>query len=97
MDKKTYTARFKFEVVLETLESGNVVEVSRKYNINANMISTWRKQFKESGYQVFESSVDKEVQNLSSKVAKLEQLIGKKEVELALMKNFFDHHKSRSG
>jgi len=97
MNKKIYSPRFKFGVVLESLETNNVAAVSRKHSINANMVSMWRKQFRENGSLVFENTVSKELQDLRSKIAKLEQIIGKKEVELSLMKNFFDFHNSKNG
>lgn len=96
-NKKAYSPKLKFDVVMETIETNNVAEISRKYTINANMISTWRKHHKENGYQVFETTANKEIVKLRGHLAKLEQLLGKKEVELALMKNFFDFHKPQSG
>lgn len=96
-NKQLYSPKMKFDLVMETVNTGNVAEVSRKYNVNANMISTWRKQFKDNGYRIFETATDKEILSLRRQLAKLEQLIGKKEVELALMKNFFDFHNPQSG
>jgi hypothetical protein len=49
----------------------------------------------EKGKQVFETDTDKEKEDLKKKVAKLEQIIGKKEVELNLLKNFSDFYESR--
>lgn len=92
--KQPYSSRFKFERVLETFQRDNVVEVARKYDLNANMISNWRKQFLDNGHKIYQSSPDKEVTDLRKKVVKLEQLIGKKEVELAFMKNFLDNWES---
>jgi len=46
---------------------------------------------------MFETTPDKENRELKQKVEKLEQLIGKKEVELALIKNFVDFYESHGG
>lgn len=97
MERKKHTAKFKFTCVVETLKTDKVVEVARKYGINANQLSTWRKQFLDSGYEVFETTADKEKEDLKAKVSKLEQIIGKKEIELTLIKNFADFYASQSG
>jgi len=97
MSKTAYTSRFKFEVVLKSYQSDSVSQVSRKYNVNPNLISTWRRHHLDNGYQIFESTINKEVLGLRKQVAQLEQLVGKKETELALMKNFFDFHTGQNG
>jgi len=49
-----YSARFKFDVVVETLSSQNHdAEVARKYGIHPVTLSAWKKQFLEQGDQVF--------------------------------------------
>jgi transposase-like protein len=97
MYKKTHTAKFKFESVKETIEKNNVGEVARSKGLNANLLSTWRKQFLDHGAELFESNNDKEKLELKKQIARLEQLVGKKEVELGLLKNFFEYYESRSG
>ena len=49
------------------------------------------------GYHVFETTPDKEKEKTNKKIAKLEQMIGKKEVELNLLKNFSDFYESENG
>lgn len=97
MSKTNYTPRFKFNVVVESYKTDSVTQVGRKYNVNPSLISTWRRHHLDSGYQIFESTVNKEVLGLRKQVARLEQLVGKKETELALMKNFFDFHTGQNG
>jgi transposase-like protein len=92
--KKQHTSKFKFEAVLESFKKDNVNEVARANDINANMISNWRKIFLENGYKIFESAPDKEAKELKNKIAKLERMIGKKEIELNLLKNFSDFYES---
>jgi len=82
---------------METFKEGSVSVVARKYGLNANQLSTWRKQLLDNGYEVFETTKDKEREDLKKKVGKLEQIIGKKEVELNLIKNFADFYSSQSG
>jgi transposase len=95
--RKKHTARFKFTAVLETIQKDNVAEVALKYGINANQLSTWRKRFLDDGYEVFESTKDQEEQRLEKKFAKMEQLLGKKEVELSLLKNYLDFYAPPDG
>ena len=97
MKRKRHTPKFKFSCIMETFKTGSVAEVARKYGVNANQISTWRKQLLDNGYEVFETTADKERQTLRKKITKLEQIIGQKEVELNLIRNFADFHASQSG
>ena len=86
--RRSYSASFKFKVVLEALESGKTdSEVARAYDVHPVTLSNWKKKFVEEGAKVFGG--DSVVKEKDQKIAKLEQMLGKKEVELALMKNFF--------
>ena len=94
--KNTYTPQFKFERAIDSLKSENVSEISRKYGLNANLLYLWRGQLIERGASVFTAAPNQEVNHLKAKVGRLEQLIGKKEVELNLLKNFSDFYSSRN-
>jgi len=96
MSKKQHSSKFKFEAVLESFKRDSVNEVARSKDINANMVSTWRKILINNGHKIFDKAPDKEVTTLRSKVAKLERLIGKKEIELNLLKNFSDFYDSEN-
>jgi hypothetical protein len=49
-------------------------------------VSNWKSQFLDEGPNVFGS--DDELKRQQKKIADLERLLGKKEVEIALLKNF---------
>ena len=66
-------------------KTGNLSEVSRKYGVGVNVLSKWRQSLLERGYRVFENGPDQENQHLRKQVGKLEQMVGKKEVELNLL------------
>ncbi len=87
----------KLEIVLKTLESNSATEVARKYGVSVHLISTWKRQLLDSADSVFKNSTDKEVRRLQKKIAKLEQIIGQKEVEISLVNNFVDFYKSPDG
>jgi transposase-like protein len=90
MTRKKYTSKFKFEIVLQTIKTDSVTEISRKYGINPTLIAKWKSQFMQNGYMAFQKDEDAKMTELQNKVSKLEQIIGKKEVELSLVKNFLD-------
>lgn len=84
---KRYSAKFKFQVVLELLESDRTVpQVARSYDVHPNTLYRWKETFLENGSEVFGG--DEQLKEYEQKIDELEQLLGKKEVELALAKNF---------
>ena len=94
--KATYAPQFKFERAIDSLKSDNVSEISRKYGLSANLLYLWKGQLLERGFQIFATSPDQAVGELKAKMARLEQMLGKKEVELSLLKNFSDFYSSRN-
>ncbi len=93
--RNVYSSKFKLERALEAISSDNVAEVARKYNLGTNLLCLWKKQLIERGTTVFDSSPDKSINQLKAKVSRLEQMIGKKEIELNLLKNFSDFYSSQ--
>ena len=84
---KRYTARFKFQVVLETLRGMKAVgQVARSYGVHPVTISHWKKDFLEKGPEIFAQETT--IHEYEKRVEELERLIGHKEVEIALLKNF---------
>jgi transposase len=84
---KRYTARFKFQVVLETLRGTKAIgQVARSYGVHPVTISHWKKDFLEKGPEIFAQETT--IHEYEKRVEELERLIGHKEVEIALLKNF---------
>ena len=94
--KNSYTPQFKLDRSIEVIRTNNASEVARKYAMDANLLYIWRDQLIERGVKVFETSPDQTVNELKAKVGRLEQMVGKKEVELSLLKNFSDFYASRN-
>lgn len=94
---RQYSARFKFECAVEALKRDSLVEVSRKHNVTPKLLSKWRLQFIENGHKIFETVPDKENSILKNQIIKLEQLVGKKEIELSFMQNFLGNLDSPHG
>ena len=87
MVKRKYTAKFKFQVVLEILRGQKEIgQVARAYGVHPITLGLWKKEFLEHGPEVFGGSDT--VRGYDQKIRELERLIGQKEVEIALLKNF---------
>ncbi len=87
MARKRYSAKLKFQVVLEALSGEKTPgQIAKQYGIHANSVGLWKKQFLERGAEIF--AEDNTVQEYERRLAELEQLLGKKEVEIALLKSF---------
>ena len=94
--KAKYTPQFKLDRALEILRTDNVSEVARKYGLNPNILYVWRDQLVQKGTVIYETAPDQVVNELKRKVGRLEQMIGKKEIELNLLKNFSDFYSSQN-
>ena len=87
MARKRYSAKLKFQVVLEAITGEKTPgQIAKQYGIHPNSVGLWKKQFLERGAELF--AQDDSVQEYERRLADLEQLLGKKEVEIALLKNF---------
>lgn len=94
--RKGYTPQFKFDRVIEAIKKDNLSEISRRYGVNVNLISKWRSQLLTQGSRLFVTAPDQENKLLKTKISRLEQMLGKKEVELNLIKNFSDFYASQN-
>lgn len=86
---KRYSPTFRFQVVLELLKGDReATEIARVYNIHPVSVSRWKQEFLEKGAEVF--GKDTTVAQYEKKIKELEQLLGRKEVEIALLRNFME-------
>lgn len=84
---RRYTSRFKFQVVLEVLRTTkNIGQVAKMYGVHPVTITNWKKELIEKGPEIF--GQQNTLQEYEKKIQELERLIGHKEVEIALLKNF---------
>jgi len=85
--KRRFTAKLKLQVVLEALRGEKTpAQIAKAYGVHPNSIGLWKQTLLEKGALVFEST--SEHGDEARRIAELEQLLGKKEVEIALLKNF---------
>jgi transposase len=83
--RKVYSSRVKFQAVLEVIKGKPVGEVARLYGFHPTMFHKWKRKFEEKGYTIFEERKTDENQK---KLDDLTRLVGKKEIEIELLKNF---------
>jgi transposase len=84
---KRYSPKFKFQVVLELLTgTKTAAQVAKAYGIHPNTAGAWRRSFLEKGPEIF--AQDGTIAQYEERLAELERLLGKKEVEIALLKGF---------
>jgi transposase-like protein len=84
--KRHFSSRVKFKIVMEVLTGERTpAQIAKAYGVHPNSIGYWKKTFMERGPEIFESGGGSERER---RIADLEQLLGKKEVEIALLKNF---------
>ena len=84
---KRYSAKLKFQMVTELLTGDKSTgQIAKVYGVHPNTVNAWKKAFFEKGPDVF--SQNSVVAEYERRIADLERLIGKKEVEIALLKNF---------
>ena len=89
---KRYTPKFKFQAALELLTGDKTsAQIAKAYGIHPNTLNIWRQTLLEKGPEIF--AKDGTVAEYEQRIGELEQLIGKKEVEIALLKNFLGRTK----
>lgn len=60
MKKRTYTAEFKTQVVLEVLrEEKTLSEIASEHEVHPNQIRNWKREFLEKASSIFEDSKEK--------------------------------------
>ena len=85
--RRRYSPKVKFQAVLEVLTGDKTPgQVAKAYGVHANSVGLWKKTLLEKGPEIF--AQDNTVEQYERRIADLEQLLGKKEVEIALLKNF---------
>ncbi len=93
MAKRRYSARFKFQVVMEVLRGQRQMgQIARAYGVHPITLGLWKKEFIEHGAEVFGRG--ESVRGYEQRIRDLERLLEQKEVEIALLKNFWGRTES---
>jgi transposase len=88
--QKRYSAQMKFQVVLESLQRKRPA-----YGVHPITLAKWKKHFVEHGSEVFGGK--EEMKRSQQHQARLERMVGQKEVEIALLRNFLGDPGDASG
>jgi transposase-like protein len=84
---RRYSPRLKFQVVLEALSGERTPgQIAKSYDVHPNTVGIWKKRLLDEGPEIF--ARDSTVKQYERRIAELEQLVGKKEMEIALLKGF---------
>jgi transposase-like protein len=85
--KKKYSPKFKFDVVIEALTGDRCdSEVARAHGIHPVTLCKWKQEVLDKGPEIF--SKDQTTRGYERRIVHLERVLGQKEVEIALLKNF---------
>ena len=82
-----FTPQEKVEIVLIGLKSpGSISELCRKYSINPNTYSRWKKNFVNGGMDALKPGKKNQKEMLARENQKLKQIVGELYVELEYLK-----------
>jgi transposase len=85
--RRSFPAEFKAQIVLQLL-SGDVsqAELCRKHNLKPQLIANWKTAVLERLHTLFEADNDAEHDRDQTRIAELEQLVGRQAYELEILK-----------
>lgn len=83
---RRFTPQVKWQAVREVLAGKDPAQVSRAYSVHPTSLNAWKRYVDEHGAELFTTS--RATTQLEQRNQQLEMLLGKKEVEIALLKNF---------
>ena len=89
-NRKRHSTQIKFNAVIDSLKKGNVTETARGYNIHPNLLARWKQDFMENGPKLFEADKADVNKMYQKRIEQYEKLLGKKELEINLLKGFVD-------
>jgi transposase len=85
--RRTFNAEFKFETVMEALRGEkSTAQICREREISENLLARWKSEFVERGAEIFEKPNGKASSSSEQRVADLERLVGRKEMEIEILK-----------
>ena len=88
-NRRVHDDAFKVKVVLESLkEEKTLAELSSKYEIHANQIGQWRKQFLQNATGIFSGnkSEHEQIEKLEAEKDELHRQIGEQAMDNAFLK-----------
>lgn len=86
--RRTFTSEFKAKVVLQLITGEkSLAEICRQHKLNQQMVSRWKTEFLENAPSIFERK--KKFSCEQQRIAELEQVLGRKTMELEIAKKAY--------
>jgi transposase len=94
--RKRFTREFKLKVVREYESGVSVAELTRQYDIHANLVYKWRQEYANNPQGAFRGTVSESdpSQTTDQRIGELERMIGRLTVENDFLKKALQHAKS---
>jgi transposase len=94
--RKRFTRDFKLQVARAYDSGVSVAELARRFEIHANIIYRWSRQYRNDPQGAFQSADDttQVPKEAEQKIAELERMIGRLTVENDFLKKALQHAKS---
>ena len=87
MKRRKFTPTFKTKVVLEALkERLTLAELSQKFDIAPQQISTWKREFLDNADKVFQGKRKSKKEEQDEQTNQLLKVIGQQKVEIDFLK-----------
>ena len=87
MARRRYTPKLRAQVVLEVLAGDRTPgQIAKAYGVHPNSVGLWKRRFIERAPEIFAEETT--VNEYERRIRDLELLLGRKEVEIALLKYF---------
>lgn len=93
--RRLFTREFKLRVV-RAFESGtSVAELTRQFDIHANLVYKWSQEYRNNPTGAFRGTASEtdDHQSAEQRIAELERIIGRLTVENDFLKKAFEHAK----
>ena len=87
--RKTYSAQFKFETVMEALQGQkSKAEICRERDIKESLLYKWKQEFVEQGPRLFEDKRGRQTNDEAKdrRIAELERMVGRLAMEVDILK-----------
>jgi transposase len=92
---RTYTAEFKFSLVLALLTgTKSRADLCREHKIHPNLLDSWRSQFETKGSTIFERP---DTSAADAHIAELERVVGRMTMDLEIQKKALALLPARTG
>ncbi|CCO07869.1 transposase [Desulforamulus hydrothermalis] len=96
MKRKRYPKEFKDQLIQETVETGNVVQVAKRHEISPKTLYRWISRSKHKAWEHTSSGAKKtavyvpshqEFKQLEKENNQLKKLLGEKDLEIAILRD----------